>query len=132
MKALLDTQVFLDLVSTKRASPPADLAKHRDLCLSEISAAEIACLVRVGRIELNMEPEEWFFLAVQRAGIELLPVTARLFIRSALFEWENRDPADRLLLQLLMDDESGELTLFTRDRKILEFGKRKRLKVLEA
>ncbi len=73
---------------------------EHSLHISEISAAEITCLVRSRKLITKIPAEEWFFTAVQKSGIELPPLSASLLTRSILMEWENKDPADRILLVL--------------------------------
>lgn len=118
---LLDTHVFLHLVTGAPVRFGDEYAKGR-LVLSAITAAEVACLQRLGRVVLDRPADAWFEDAARRLGAEVVPVSAGLFARAMLLDWEHRDPADRVLVQLAIDNPTAPL--HTRDTKILAFGER--------
>ena len=66
---------------------------------SAISAWEIALLVHVGRLDLDLPAKLWVERFVQRPGIERLPLTQFAAARSYdLEDFEHRDPADLMLV----------------------------------
>ncbi len=74
------------------------------ILFSAISAWEIALLVHVGRLDLDLPAKLWVQRFVQRPGIERLPITDFAASRSYdLPGFENRDPADRLLIATAID-----------------------------
>ncbi len=113
---LLDTHIFVHLMF----SMPV---RFRDeyisggLAVSAVSAGEIACLQRLRRLRLDEPADAWFDTAVRRSGVRVLPLTPRILARSMSMEWEHKDPADRILVQTLL--EHPEIELHTRDARIL-------------
>lgn len=88
--------------------------------LSAVSAWEIALLVDLGRIELDIPVEEWVARFVDRPGIEALPLAHGAASRAyRLYHLEQRDPADRLLVATAI--ELG-CPLVTYDERIARFG----------
>ncbi len=122
---LLDTHIFVLLVLGQPASYAEELASD-DLAVSAISAAEVACLVRVGRLTLQMPPAEWFEQAVSVSATNVLPLTPVLLARAFMLEWSHRDPADRILVQTLI--EMPDLTLFKKDAEILAYAAKRNLR----
>lgn len=113
---LLDTHLFVHLVlgSPLRFAMEYETAP---LAVSPISAAEIACLERLGRLRLHDPADTWFDRAVRAVGARVLPLTPGLLARAMRLDWEHKDPADRILVQHTLDD--ADLELHTRDAKIL-------------
>jgi PIN domain nuclease of toxin-antitoxin system len=123
---LLDTHIFLDL--TGRAPVRfREEYESTDIVVSAITAAEIACLQRLERIILTMRADDWFDHAVRAAGVRVLPLTPRLLARSQLMVWDHRDPADRILVQTILDQPGTEL--HTKEARILGFARDMRLNV---
>lgn len=90
--------------------------------LSAVTAWEIALLVDIGRIELDLSVEEWITRFVQRPGIDPAPRSHHAASRSyRLHHLEHRDPADRLLIATEIELASP---LVTYDDRILRFARR--------
>jgi PIN domain nuclease of toxin-antitoxin system len=88
---------------------------------SAISAWEIALLVHVGRLDLDLPAKLWVERFVQRPGIERLPLTQFAASRSYdLEDFVHRDPADLMLTATAI--ELG-CPLVTYDVLITEFAK---------
>jgi PIN domain nuclease of toxin-antitoxin system len=115
---LLDTHIFIGLAL---GEPILFVEEYRTkpLVVSAISAAEVACLVRVNRISLSMQPDEWFTTAARQMRVKTENLGATILARAMMFEWEHKDPADRILIQLLRD--TPKLELHTRDKKIIDY-----------
>jgi PIN domain nuclease of toxin-antitoxin system len=118
VRALLDTHILVDLASGSEATWVAELEEHR-LVVSPMSAAELGCLVRLGRIRFDQPVDRWFERAVAALDAEVCALGAGLLARSQAFPWTHRDPADRVLVQTLR--ETTDAVLYTRDREILTF-----------
>ncbi len=124
---LLDTHIFVEAVAGTATGAYLSELEQDDLCVSAISAAEIACLVRVGRLRLNSDPASWFEQAIERAFISVAPLKPGLLARAMMLEWDNRDPADRILLQTITDEPT--YTLYTRDARITAYANEHSLRV---
>lgn len=91
--------------------------------LSSITVWEIALLVDLGRIELDLPVDAWAQRFLDRPGIEAVLLTHRAAARSyALNHLEHRDPADRLLIATAID---LGCPLVTYDTRIMQFGKKR-------
>jgi len=92
------------------------------ICVSAVTAWEIAALVDTGRIDLDVPVDEWVDRFLQRPRIKSVPLEHRAPSRSyQLHHLEHRDPADRLLIATAI--ELG-CPLITYDERILRFGAR--------
>jgi PIN domain nuclease of toxin-antitoxin system len=89
------------------------------LCVSAITAWEIALLADVGRIELDLAPDAWLARFLARPGIEAVALSASMATHAyPLTGLPHRDPADRLLIATAI--ELG-CPLVTQDARILRF-----------
>ena len=90
--------------------------------LSPVSAWEIALLVDIGRLDLDLPADQWVERFLGWPGVESAPLTPRAASRSyELHHLEHRDPADRLLIATAID---LGCPLVTYDRRITRFGDR--------
>jgi len=127
---LLDTHVALWLDSGNDCLRPSTRILI-DTCwqnggtifLSPVTAWEIALLVDMGRIELDVPVDTWVQRFLDRPGIEGVPLAHRAAARSyQLHHLEHRDPADRLLIATAIE---LECPLVTYDERITHFGKKR-------
>jgi PIN domain nuclease of toxin-antitoxin system len=126
---LLDTHIalWLDtgddrLRSSTRAMIDECWQNGGTIYLSAVTAWEIALLVDIGRIELDLPVEEWITRFVRRPGIDPAPLSHHAASRSyRLHHLEHRDPADRLLIATAIELVSP---LVTYDDRILRFARR--------
>lgn len=132
-KLLLDTHVWIWLMrGDKKLSVSfiRSLEKRKEkggLFVSAISIWELGMLVERGKIELEMDCLDWAEQALATSDIELLPLTPRIAIESArLPENSHGDPADRILISTAREHHA---ILVTHDRKILDYGRGKFIKV---
>lgn len=123
---LLDTHLLLFLVNGNPIRFAEEYATA-SLAVSPISAGEIACLQRLGRIRLSEPADRWFDSAVGNLGAHVVPLTSGLFARAMLSDWAHGDPADRILVQCVRDVPG--LELHTRDARILRYGAEHGLKM---
>lgn len=128
-RLLLDTHIVLWLDSGA-ARLHASTRRLIDECrrgggsilVSAITAWEIALLVDLGRIELDLPVEAWFTRFCDRPGVAALPLSHVAAIRAyQLHQFAHRDPADRLLIATAIEQN---VPLVTYDERIVAFDKR--------
>ena len=95
------------ITASKRRGVPA-------ICLWEI-----AMLVRRGRLELDRDVEDWLSDALALDGVETLPLTVEIAVRSTrLSQGFQGDPADQLVVATAVVLRAP---LVTRDERIQQF-----------
>lgn len=97
MKVLADTGVWFRFV--RRLPLPAKVEQvlehpSTQRFLSPISSMEIVRKWRSGKLPCP-DPAEWLDYALE--GFEILPITEPVARQAALWDWDHRDPADRLI-----------------------------------
>ena len=128
-RLLLDTHIALWADSGDNRLTAATRALIDDcwqgggvICLSAVTAWEIAMLVDAGRIVLDLPIEAWVARFLGRPGVEAVPLGHRAAMHSyQLHHLEQRDPADRLLIATAID---LGCPLVTYDDSIRRFGVR--------
>jgi PIN domain nuclease of toxin-antitoxin system len=128
-RLLLDTHIalWLDsgderLVSSTRALIDGCWRNGGTILLSAVTAWEIALLVDLGRINLDVPIAAWVERFLERPGIEAVPLGYGPACRAyQLHRLEHCDPADRLLIATAID---LACPLVTYDQRIARFGKR--------
>jgi len=126
---LLDTHIalWLDSGDDRLTAATRDLIDRlwRDggtIFVSAVTIWEIALLVDLGRIDLDIAIEAWIERFLDRPGVEAAPLEHRAAARSYhLHDLEHRDPADRLLIATAIE---LACPLVTHDDRILRFGRR--------
>jgi PIN domain nuclease of toxin-antitoxin system len=126
---LLDTHIALwldsgdvHLRSSTRALIDGCWRNGGTIFLSAVTAREIALLVDIGRIDLDVPIEAWVKRFLERPGIEPVPLSHGPASRAYHFHrLEHRDPADRLLIATAIDLASP---LVTYDERIARFSRK--------
>lgn len=122
MKLLLDTCAVLCL-----AGEPARLGQtarrliaesRESLYVSAISAFEIGVKYRKGKLVLNKAPEEWWHLAVEHHGLQVLPVTDNVALASTALPCVHGDPCDRIIIATA---EGIQAAIVTSDEMIAQY-----------
>ncbi len=116
MKLLLDTCAFLWFqADSPQLSPTARaliLDPGNEVCLSAVSAWEIARKYAQGRISLPSHPSTLIPAVRQDSGIASLPLTETDALAAEKLQQFHKDPFDRMLIaQALM----GGLAIITSD-----------------
>lgn len=96
---LLDTHVFVWLATDDRrlgARVRRRLARQ-DLALSAASVFEVAQLVRLGRLSMQLPPGDWIDEAVRAFSLDVLPITGQTALQASSFVQALRDPMDCLI-----------------------------------
>jgi PIN domain nuclease of toxin-antitoxin system len=92
------------------------------ICLSAVTAWEIALLVDTGRITLDLSAEEWLDRFLGRPGLAAVPLDHRAACRAyGLDRLQHRDPVDRLLIATAIE---LACPFVTHDERIARFARR--------
>ena len=85
--------------------------------LSDISLWEVATLVELGRLELDVPLSEWLDAAAHPRSVRILPISSAIAAEiAALPETFHRDPADRVIVSTC---RVMGLPLLTHDTRII-------------
>jgi len=119
---LLDTCALLWLASgADMTSESRTALAGRNLHVSPISAWEIANLVRKSRIAFTLPVANWFRQTTTKMSAETPQLTVEILANSCgLPGSPPDDPADRIIIATARETD---LTVVTRDRKILEYSR---------
>lgn len=132
---LLDTHIWL-WVQTNNTHYLHDLTpqeinrwqRQRRLYISAASVWELGIAYSKGRVQLGTSIDRWIETATEEGGFELLPLSTRILLESTRLPGDfHKDPGDRMMVATARDHD---LTLVTRDDRILEYGAAGHLKVL--
>src|SRR5438034_826479 len=104
MTLLLDTHAWIWWVDQDRRLGAAAITALDRLppdqrpFLSDISLWEVATLVELGRLELDVPLSEWLAAAAHPRSVRILPISPAIAAEiAALPETFHRDPADRVI-----------------------------------
>lgn len=87
--------------------------------IMSISFAEIACKIKIGKLELSISSRDLFQQFSQIENIEIIDISVNEWLDSIELIWdENRDPADRIITAFAI---KTELPIVTTDKKIEKF-----------
>lgn len=118
---LLDTHIFIwwadEPARLSRRTRELLEAPENDLYLSIASAWEIAIKEAVGKLSLGAT----IYYAVDKAGVELLPISLNHIERTKQLPLLHRDPFDRMLVAQAIEEE---LQFITIDRYLGQYGVR--------
>ena len=119
---LLDTCALIWLATGDSALSKAAKEKIADstvLCVSPVSAWEIAVKASKGKISLPCPAREWFDAVVKRYDIEVLRLNSDEMLAAAELPWIHRDPADRFIIASAL---RRGLTAVTADSNFPKYG----------
>ena len=124
--------VWLNLGSTELSSKTIELintsARAGGVFVSAITVWELATLVSKKRLILQIPITDWITKALGQSGINLLSLSPEVAIESTqLPDGMHGDPADRIIVA---SARAHQLTLLTRDQKILNYGQSNFVKVM--
>ena len=99
-----------------------------ELFISPISAWEVGLLVRKRRLDLTLEPLDWFGRLLERSKARLAPLSPAAAIGSSFLPPPfHGDPADRMLVATARE---LDLVLVTRDARILAYAEAGQVRAL--
>jgi PIN domain nuclease of toxin-antitoxin system len=119
---LLDTCAILWLAHGADMTPASRRAiGEQPLQISPISAWEIANLVRKGRLASTLPVANWFNLAADKMAAGVPQLTIEILVDSCNLPGSPPDdPADRIIIATARE---MDMTVVTRDRKILDYSR---------
>jgi len=123
---LLDTHVWVWwLVGDPRLSDRERIAldalpRNQRPSICDISLWEVALLVHLGKLQLDVSLESWLDVATAAATVRIVPITPAVVVEmNRLPRRFHQDPADRLIVATA---KALDLPLCTHDRLILRSG----------
>ena len=126
MRVLLDTHILVHWVSLPERLTPAQqhalstVSPRNPAVVADISLWEIAMLVTAGRLQIDRSLREWLARATAPPLVRVAEVTPEIAVAvGRMAEWENRDPADRLIVATA---QVHGCHLLSNDRRIRESG----------
>lgn len=112
---LLDTHIWVRWLTGEADPLPATIVQQVDaaqtLAVSVISWWEVAMLVKRGRLTLPLPLADWCFEATVNSGIECLPLTPAIALRSVQLADIHRDPADRFIMATAIEHQASLISL---------------------
>jgi PIN domain nuclease of toxin-antitoxin system len=122
MMVLLDTCALLWLVSgggelTQKALKEID--RVPEVYISAISGFEISLKYYKGKLDLPLEPHEWFNIAVEHHALSVLSLDLETCIASTKLPFLHNDPCDRFIITTA---KLHKLPIITADPKFEEYG----------
>lgn len=117
---VLDTCAIIEILKLSPSFNKKTI-KHMDLgaYILSISFAEIACKIKLGKLEMSISTRELYKQFTQINHIEIINVGVDEWLDSIELIWnENKDPADRLITAFAI---KNELEIVTSDKKIEKF-----------
>lgn len=130
---LLDTCTIIYASDDKPISNQADAAIQNahdagGLFVSLISAWEIGQLASRGRLAIATDPLRYFRVFLEKSQCRLCEISYELLIASSFLPGNiHRDPMDRIIIETA---RRNDLTVVTRDRAILAYGKEGHVRTL--
>ncbi len=132
---LMDTHIWIWLMEgnqiladSKVLSMIEQAAESGMLSVSAISVWEIGMLEAKTRISFNVPCMEWIHEAQSIPGLQLAPLTPEIAIESTRLPDDfHGDPADRMIVATA---RMNDVSLITKDKKILEYAKSGFLKAI--
>ena len=118
---LLDTCALLWLVKGSRISRPVlkQIEAAPSLCLSAISAFEIALKVHSGKLTLSDPVTVWINDAIAHHGISLVPLDMDICIKAAGLPPVHADPCDRFIIATAL---IHDIPVITSDERFAAYG----------
>jgi PIN domain nuclease of toxin-antitoxin system len=100
------------------------------LRVSVISVWEVALLEAKGRLRMSMDCQEWVRQALETPGLSLVPLTPEIAVDSTRLPGNmHADPADRILVATARNIGAR---LMTRDRTLLDYGRKRHVRIIAA
>ena len=131
---LLDTHVWVWFMqgsdTLKRATVEAieEAIQSRDLYVAAISQWEVAMLIEKSRIVLNEPTLSWIQKSIENLHLKIVPLSMDVAVESSRLPGEfHGDPADRMIVATA---RIHQLSIVTRDAKILAYAKENHVKVI--
>ncbi len=124
MKYLLDTHTWIwcNVNPQRLSSRVKKLIIEREysvLLLSAISVWEFYKLIEKGRLAISISPLEWLNIALDLAGLELVPLTPLISYKSTTLDQPfHNDPADQIIVATAKVENA---IIVTSDKRIQDY-----------
>lgn len=121
---ILDTHIWVwwnhnDSKLTNHYQDIINQQRSQGLGICSISLIEISTLVSKKRLVLPCSIKEWFKIALEQKGVQLLSITPEIAIDAYTLPGDfHKDPADRLIVATA---RIYDVSLLTIDNKILAY-----------
>jgi PIN domain nuclease of toxin-antitoxin system len=121
---VLDTHIWIWLVNNDKNLPESTRKiiienEQSGLGISIISCWEVAKLVEVGRLKINLPIKDWIEQALKYPGIRLIPLSLDIVIDSTQLPGNfHKDPADQMIVST---SRILQYPLLSMDSKILNY-----------
>ena len=123
MRLLADTHVVLWALlrpsKLDRRAARALRAAANDVLVSAASLWEMAIKAELGKLRLPGPLGEWLPEALERTGLETLPIAGAHALAAGALPPHHRDPFDRMIAAQALSDG---LTVVTRDARFAAYG----------
>jgi PIN domain nuclease of toxin-antitoxin system len=133
---LLDTHAWIWLLNGDTTLKPSAIAQINeqaqsgDLYIAGISTWEVGMLVTHKRLTLTKPCLDWVNDGLQLTGIQSLPLSPSIAVESCQLPGDfHGGPADRIIVATA---RIHNLTLMTRDTKIIKYAKKDFIKAIKA
>jgi PIN domain nuclease of toxin-antitoxin system len=101
MKALLDTHALIYMAASPerlgKAARECLMGGEAELFASLASLWEICIKSRLGKLQLPVDPGEFWRETLSRARVMELPIDRKSILKTSDLELSNRDPFDRII-----------------------------------
>jgi PIN domain nuclease of toxin-antitoxin system len=119
---LLDTCALLWLAADQtKLTMPAKTAIRANaewLFISSVSAFEISLKVSKGKLELPLDPATWWNKSLYHHGIQEIPLSSAICMRSNTLPLLHNDPCDRFIIATALQNS---LSIITVDSSIAQY-----------
>ena len=117
---ILDTCALIEAFKREPSFSSEVLAQiEAGALILSISLAEIACKVKLGKLEMSLSPRELHQKLSQIDAIEIINIGVNEWLDSIDLHWEeNKDPADRMITAFAI---KKNYPIVTTDQKIKQF-----------
>jgi PIN domain nuclease of toxin-antitoxin system len=118
---LLDTCALLWLVEGTRISRPVlkQIQAAPNLCVSAISAFEVALKVHSGKLTLSDPVTVWINDAMAHHGISIVPLDLDICVKAAGLPPVHADPCDRFIIATAL---IHDFPIITKDERFAAYG----------
>ena len=104
---VLDTHIWFWYINESFEQFPLEwveqIQKAKQVGVSSISCYEIVLAHSKGRLEINMDVQQWLIDALEPSGIELLSLTPEIAFRSVNLSPIHKDPFDRIIISTALE-----------------------------
>lgn len=117
---ILDTCAIIEALKPSPSfTPKTAQLMDAGAYIMSISFAEIACKIKLGKLEMDISSRELFQQCSQIENIQIIDIGVNEWLDSVDLIWEeNKDPADRIITAFAI---KHELSIVTTDKKIATF-----------